>query len=86
MDTPGFLRHVLPSSGMYCAFTLVGEYPRQKFFDDIDKLVSHLQQMSDKGYNTYYAVSSFTKEHRKQEHTAFTKALYLDVDCGEDKP
>ena len=86
MDTPGFLRHVLPSSGMYCAFTLVGEYPRQKFFDDIDKLALHLQQMSDKGYNTYYAVSSFTKEHRKQEHTAFTKALYLDVDCGEDKP
>lgn len=86
MNTPDFLRLVLPSSGTYCAFTMMGKFPRQRFFTDIDNLSQHLLQMSGKGHNAYYAVSSFDKEHRTQDHTALTKAVFLDVDCGTDKP
>jgi hypothetical protein len=86
METPEFLRFVLPSTGTFCAFTLVDKFPRHKFFTNIDNLSQHLLQMSAKGHNAYYAVSSFAKEHRTQEHTALTKAVFLDVDCGADKP
>ena len=64
MDTQSFLRHVLPSSGMYCCFTMVDKYPRQRFFTDQSQLAAYLQEMSGKGYNTYYAVSSFGGNER----------------------
>lgn len=86
MDTQSFLRHVLPSSGMYCCFTMVDKHPRQRFFTDQAQLAAYLQDMSGKGYNTYYAVSSFGGNERKQDSVVLTKALYLDVDCGLDKP
>jgi len=86
MNTPDFLRHILPSSGMYCCFTMMGEYPRQRFFNDIDGLAGYLSQMSGQGHNTYYAVSSFGGNTRTQDSVVLTKAIYLDVDCGSDKP
>jgi hypothetical protein len=86
MNTPDFLRHVLPSSGMYCCFTLAGKFPRQRFFDNADDLSAYMLQMSGQGFNTYYAVSSFGGNQRTQEGVVLTKALYLDVDCGPDKP
>jgi len=86
MNTPDFLRHILPSSGMYCCFTLMGEYPRQRFFNDTTGLADYLMQMSNQGHNTYYAVSSFGGNTRTQDSVVLTKALYLDVDCGTDKP
>lgn len=86
MDTQDFLRHVLPSSGTYCCFTMVDKYPRQRFFDTPDSLATYLHEMSGKGYNTYYAVSSFGGNQRTQDAVVLTKALYLDVDCGPDKP
>ena len=86
METQDFLRYVLPSSGNYCCFTLVDKFPRQRFFNDISDLGAYLHDMSGKGYNTYYAVSSFGGNQRTQEGVVLTKALYLDVDCGNDKP
>jgi hypothetical protein len=86
METQDFLRYVLPSSGNYCCFTLVDKFPRQRFFNDIDQLADYMRQMSEKGYNTYYAVSSFGGNQRTQEGVVLTKAVYLDVDCGPDKP
>jgi len=86
METQDFLRHVLPGSGNYCCFTLVDKFPRQRFFNDVSELADYMHQMSGKGYNTYYAVSSFGGNQRTQDGVVLTKAIYLDVDCGADKP
>jgi hypothetical protein len=39
------------------------------------------------GGNVYHAMSSFTEAgNRKQDNVSKTKALFIDVDCGEGKP
>lgn len=89
MNTVEFLRHVLPSQGHYVSIVINGDgAPRQGFFNDIDTLASAVSKLSAGGNNVYYAVSSFAERNggRKQNNVAYTKALYLDVDCGAEKP
>lgn len=89
MQTLDFLRRVLPSSGLYVSMVINnGDHARRGFYDSIDKLAAALDTLSARGNNTYYAVASFiTREGgRKQANVHSLKALYLDVDCGPDKP
>jgi DNA primase len=89
MNTVEFLRHVLPSQGYYVSIVINdGNGPRQGFFDNIDTLANAVSKLSASGNNVYYAVSSFADKRRgrKQDNVAYTRALYIDVDCGPEKP
>lgn len=88
MDTAGFLGRVLPPQGYYFAITIPDDgAPRQRPFDNIEALANAVQALSDRGENTYYAVSSFRDvTNRKQANVLLTKAFFLDVDCGPNKP
>jgi len=89
MDTTDFLRHVLPTQGWYVSLVVNDDGARrQGFFDNIEALAVATKKLSDTGNNIYYAVSSFADKTkgRKQVNVAYTKALYMDVDCGENKP
>lgn len=89
MDTLEFLRRVLPSEGYTVSITInKGQGPRQGFHNDIDALAGNISALSNAGNNVYYAVASFVdrKAGRKQENVHLIKALYLDIDCGPDKP
>ena len=89
MNTVEFLRHVLPSQGYYASIVInEGGGPRQGFFDNIDALANAVSKLSAGGNNVYYAVSSFADKRggRKQDNVAYTRALFLDVDCGATKP
>jgi len=89
MDTLEFLRRVLPSEGYVVSITLnKGQGPRQGFHSDIAALASNIDALNSAGNNVYYAVASFVDRRagRKQENVHLIKALYLDIDCGPDKP
>lgn len=88
MNTLDFLRRVLPTEGLYVSVVVNAKYTRQGFYDSIDKLSDAVTALSDSGNNVYYAVASFADRAggRKQSNVHLLKALYLDVDCGEDKP
>lgn len=89
MDTLEFLRRVLPSEGYVVSITLnKGQGPRQGFHDDVEALAQNIQALNNAGNNVYYAVASFADRRagRKQENVHLLKALYLDIDCGPDKP
>ena len=90
MDTLSFLQRVLPTEGIYCTIVVErqGEkdYLRQAFYNSVGELEQALISLDKRKRNVYYATSAFvTKESRKQSNVRTTKALYMDVDCGEGK-
>jgi len=87
MDTLKFFQRVLPTKGNYCVTVINdGAAPQQAFVASVGELATKCQQIDAGGNNTYYALSTFnSKASRKQENVAFTKSLFLDIDCGPEK-
>jgi hypothetical protein len=88
MDTHDFLQRVLPTEGTVVSIVInPGDRPRQKFYDTIQELADASVKLSNHGHNVYYAVASFNDATaRKQSNVNKLKALYLDIDCGPEKP
>jgi len=86
VNTTEFLQRVLPPDGIYVAAELVGGKMRQRFVKTAEDLAALSVASSKQGHDAYYAISSFSDEQRRQDHVAHTKALIVDVDCGEGKP
>jgi hypothetical protein len=89
MTTDTFLRRILPPDGYYASLVIGPDgRPRQKFYATVDELAARVVALSDTGHNTYYAVASFVSDTggRKVANIHAIKALFLDVDCGPDKP
>lgn len=81
-----FLSSVLPDRGYYAALSIANGRTRQKFFTNLDDLVSFTQAV-DRVSDAYYAVGSFKDPvHRTQDNVWLKKAFYVDVDCGDGKP
>ena len=88
MDTHDFLQRVLPTEGTVVSIVInAGDRPRQKFYNTIQELADASVKLSNHGHNVYYAVASFNDASaRKQSNVNKLKALYLDIDCGPEKP
>ena len=88
MNTLDFLQRVLPAEGIYVATTIeTGGRTQQGFFSTVDELATTVTHLSERGKNTYYAISAFIeKGSRKQDNVRATKVIALDVDCGDNKP
>jgi hypothetical protein len=87
MDTITFLEKVLPPEGVYVSGNLTPRGMIHGFYDSVEELAQAVQQSSARGSNAYYAVSSMQdKSERSQRNTHTTKSLFIDVDCGPDKP
>ena len=89
METKKFLSTVLGSEGHYCVVGLNGnaEDTKQKFYSSIDLVIEAATNLDNEGYNAYFALGTFAEDrNRKTENVLQLKALFLDLDCGEDKP
>lgn len=87
MDTSEFFARVLPSTGYYVATVINPDRRAQKSYDTIDALSNAVIRIDIAGGNVYYALSSFHEAgNRKQVNVSKTKALFIDIDCGEGKP
>jgi Domain of unknown function (DUF927) len=90
MNTLEFLQRVLPTTGFFCTTVINGPNPedrKQGFFASVDDLAKAVQGLSNRGDNTYFAISTFSeKGSRKQDNVHATKVVALDVDCGPKKP
>lgn len=82
MDTLDFLKKMLPEDGYYCAAAFDDGF-RQKFFDNIDDLSDYVQIVSKNGDDVYFAVSSFSKQSRRQDYISYTKLFAYDIDVGK---
>ena len=91
MDTLKFLETVLPTQGIYVAYTSKGPKKdnvyKQSYYEQIDGLIERGQEAKRIGWDAYFALATFpVKGTRKAKDAAYLKSLFLDVDCGEGKP
>ena len=80
-----FLRAVLPSEGVYCAFVLPAK--RNYFFPTIDALAAFMLEQDHRGHTVYHACASYKNgSSRTAANVNRVRALWLDVDAGAGKP
>ena len=88
MDTELFLEHVLCNEGVYCLFASNTSIDKitQKFFSDKKDLVETAYELDSKGWDVYFALSSFsTPKSRTAANVSKIKSFFLDLDCGPSK-
>jgi hypothetical protein len=89
LNTNDFLSVLLPDTGSYCVVGLKkDESPRQKFVGSIAEVCRLSEQLVNDGYNSYFALASFTdpKEGRTAKNAQALKSFFIDIDCGVGKP
>jgi hypothetical protein len=89
MNNLEFLRQVLGDEGYYCIVGLKknSDKPVQKFFKTLDQAVEVANNLKDEGYDAYYALATFEDgKSRKTANVKQLRSLYVDLDCGPDKP
>lgn len=85
MDTLAFLSAVLPASGNYCTFALVGERKVHKFTNSLQELFNNTKYLSDAGHEAWFALAAFDdSKSRKADSAVEMRSLFMDLDCGLD--
>lgn len=89
MNNLEFLQQVLGDDGYYCIVGLKKDSDKtvQKFFKKLEDAVKVANNLRDEGYNAYYALATFeTGKSRKSVNIKQLRSLFVDLDCGPDKP
>lgn len=91
MDTLQFLQTVLPTQGVYVAYTSKGlkkQGPyKQTYHDTLLGLIARGDEAKEDGWDAYFALATFAvKGTRKANDAFYLRSLFLDIDCGEGKP
>lgn len=88
MNTRDFLQAVLGSEGYYCLFAARSHDDRliQRFYTQIDDMVSSAEDLDAEDYDTYFGLATFTEDNnRKGDNANELKCFFLDIDCGPSK-
>lgn len=88
MTTSDFLARVLGDDGFYCVFGAKAATKQrvQKFYTSVDRAVNAAVELDNNGFDAYFALATFeTDESRTKDNAKQMRALFLDLDCGEDK-
>jgi hypothetical protein len=76
---------VLPPEGRYCAWGN-GRYISQEFYDSREDFDKQVQWLVQNKFNAYFGCAKYgDANHRKQSNAEHFRALWMDIDCGEDK-
>lgn len=91
MNTLQFLETVLPTKGVYVAYTSKGPKKnnvyKQTYHEKLHELIIRGDDVKQIGWDAYFALATFpVRGTRKAKDAAYLKSLFLDVDCGEGKP
>ena len=81
----GFLQKIIPGDGVM-QITKIGDTASNIAFSDLTDMVDQLERLDKTSANVYHACASFHDDtSRRADNVMSLKALYLDLDCGEDK-
>jgi hypothetical protein len=84
--TEEFLRRILPESGVFQAFTIRQGGAKNHAFTSHSELAEFLRDKSERDDAVYHACAAYIDgSNRKAHNTKSMKALWLDLDCGEEK-
>lgn len=87
METVDFFSHVLPHAGLRCVIAALPKGWKQMFFQSNAEAANAAKELDARGITTYFGCSSFAKSgSRAGANVEASRAFWLDVDCGADKP
>lgn len=88
MNAEEFLEVVLPSDGHYCLFGLKDKKPISRFVSTIGGVVEGARRLSEHKADAFYALATFEEvaKGRVGGNAKLVKSLWLDLDCGKNKP
>lgn len=79
------LAAVLPPEGRYCSFGS-GRYISQKFFDDRASFDKQVEWLVENKFDAYFGCAKYgDQDNRTHPNARFFRALWMDIDCGEEK-
>ena len=87
METKRFLDLVLSSEGYYCVWANnPAKQVQQKFFSSVEEVISAAHNLSDNGWNAFFALGTYEKAgSRVADNVMQMKSFFLDLDCGPTK-
>jgi hypothetical protein len=84
MSNFDLLDAVLPSEGRYCIVG-IGRYVDQKLVDSKEEAEARIKELAP-NFNVYFGCAKFgSLNNRKHENAKYFRALWIDIDCGEEK-
>lgn len=85
MNKVEFLRHILPSTGLYVLWGSKGGRPIQRVVESIEEIAEWSEEQGDRGVDAFYAMSSFKtiEGGRNKSNVLNTKCLWIDLDIGD---
>lgn len=91
MTPQEFLGGILPTSGRFCIVGIDKERDRAKvvhrYSTTVEQAAKDVDYFVQNKYNVYYATAGMgAKDSRTAQNTVSKRELYIDVDCGADKP
>ena len=87
MSALELLSAVHAPDGWRCVVGIKNKRVIKKFVESAEEVVQAAQQLVDDGFNAYFACATFEQPTtRSGDNTKEFRALWLDIDCGEDKP
>ena len=76
---------VLPKEGRYCAFGS-GKYISQEFYETREEFDKQIEWLVANRFDAYFGCAKYgDANNRKQSNAEYFQALWMDIDCGEDK-
>lgn len=92
MHAREFLRRTVGTEGVYCLFVLERHADgstgkkRQLFLDTVEELLDRAEDYDERRFDTYFCLATLKDDSGRTVSNALQmRALYLDLDCGEDK-
>ena len=88
MNTNDLLRAIVGHSGFYCLFAAnkVTSKRTQRFYEDVDVLISEGNDLDKLGYDVYSALAAFEEQgSRRADNVKHLRSFFLDLDCGPSK-
>ena len=85
-----FYEKALATQGIYCATGIEpGEAGKakvtNKFAENIDDLLEHVENIKKKGWNAYVALGTFEGYSRKKDDCKFFRSFFIDLDVSKEK-
>ena len=87
MSALELLSAVHAPDGWRCVVGIKNKKVIKKFVGSAEEVVQAGQQLVDDGFDAYFACATFQQPTtRSGDNTKEFRALWLDIDCGKDKP
>jgi hypothetical protein len=77
-----FYEQLLPSDGIYCVVGIRDKEVEQEYAEDVDGVVTLVEQFKARAKNVFVSPASFRTAARNKDNALYCKSFFVDLDIG----